>query len=369
MPRSSRLRPQNQAARRGHQRGNTGAILDAAKARVEKFDDSHEVKPRNNPVDHDLLKREELQARMAYGRAKREGRSGTALFVPMLEWWLTRLNRTRAMRSLNLFFFHYGTVMAAGAAYMMFFSVSAMLVAGFSVAGLVISGDEELQAFIVEAVETAVPGVIDTGDGGLARPDQLFDTAGFNTALVVSLLVAIVASLSWIHGLRSGIRSIFDRPLMAEYIWVVKARDFLIMLVLGAVLAATTAANLITTVSLDATLGFLGWEALDGPVTRLAAIGVSFVLDVLVAILVMRVASRIVIPVAALWQVAIIAGVGSSLLRQLSTQLISNATSNDVLLPFATVLGLFFYFYLFSLVYLMAASWGAIVASDQAVRS
>lgn len=156
---------------------------------------------------------------------------------------------------------------------------------------------------------------------------------------------------------------------MAEYIWVVKARDFLIMLVLGAVLAATTAANLITTVSLDATLGFLGWEALDGPVTRLAAIGVSFVLDVLVAILVMRVASRIVIPVAALWQVAIIAGVGSSLLRQLSTQLISNATSNDVLLPFATVLGLFFYFYLFSLVYLMAASWGAIVASDQADRS
>ncbi|GAA3065878.1 MULTISPECIES: YihY/virulence factor BrkB family protein [Actinomycetes] len=352
----SRLRPRN---------SHHNALLQSARTRIEKIDDRTEVHARPDPIDAAALKQEELRARMAFGRARRDARGPMAVGMALVEWGLARWARFRPVRALNLFFFHYGTVMAAGAAYMMFFSVAAMLVAVFSVAGLVIGGDEEMQDFIVEAVETAVPGVIDTGDGGLARPETLFDTAGFNAALVVSLIVMVVASLSWIHGLRSGIRSIFDRPLMAEYIWVVKSRDFLIMLVLGAVLATTTAANLLTTVFLDATLGFLGWEVLDGPLTRLTTIGVSFVLDVLVAVLLMRVASRIVIPVSALWQAAIIAGLGSSLLRQLSTQLISGATANELLLPFATVLGLFFYFYVFSLVYLLAAAWGAVVAADR----
>ncbi|GAA1179681.1 membrane protein [Nesterenkonia xinjiangensis] len=353
----SRLRPRSS----GH-----NALVQSARARIERIDESTEVRARPDPIDSAVLKQEELRARVALGRARRERQGRVKVGMAMLEWALARWARFRLIRAINLFFFHYGTVMAAGAAYMMFFSVAAMLVAGFSVAGLVIGGDEEMQAFIVEAVETAVPGVIDTGDGGLASPERLFDTAGFNAALVVSVIVTIVASLSWIHGLRSGIRSIFDRPLMAEYIWVVKSRDFLIMLILGVVLATTTAANLLTTVFLDATLGFLGWEVMDGPLTRLTTLGVSFVLDVLVAILLMRVASRIVIPVSALWQAAIIAGIGSSLLRQLSTQLISNATANELLLPFATVLGLFFYFYLFSLVYLLAAAWGAVVAADRA---
>ncbi|NDK31071.1 YihY/virulence factor BrkB family protein [Nesterenkonia haasae] len=374
MPRSSRLRPQNQAALRGHQRGNTGAIFDAARARVEKLDDRHEVRARNNPLDHDLLRREELQARMAYGRAKREGQEGTARFLPLLEWGLTRVNRTRVVRSLNLFFFHYGTVMAAGAAYMMFFSVTAMLWAGFSVAGIVIGGNPEYQEFIIDSVQEAVPGVI--SEGGLITETQargLFNPEGLNASLAIAVAVALVTSLSWLHGLRAGIRSIWERPLMAENVIFVKLKDFGMLIVLGVVAIASAVLGLLSHGLITQAVAFLGWSSGGGTevVLQLVSFSISFLLDMMIAVILMRVASRLVMPVAALWQSALIAGVGASLLRLGSSQLLQNFVDspNPLLNTFGTVLGVFFYFFLFGLVYLFAASWGAIAASDQADRS
>lgn len=356
----SRLRPRS---------ASHNALVETTRARIEKLDESEEVNARPDPIDSAQLKRAEIKARLAVGRARRQQKGAVALALALTEWGLARLARVRLVRSVNLFFFHYGTVMAAGAAYMMFFSVAAMLVAGFSVAGLVIGGNEELREFLQEAVDTALPGVLDTGDGGMATPEELFSTQGFGSTLVVSLTVMVVASLSWIHGLRSGIRSIFDRPLMAENVVLVKLRDLVIMVLLGVVLATTAGLGILTTVFIEATIEFLGWQEVATLTTRLGTIALSFMLDVLVAILLMRVASRIVIPVSALWQSALIAGVGASLLRQLSTELISGGTANPILVPFATVLGLFFYFYLFSLVYLLAASWGAVTAADHAEKS
>lgn len=374
MVRSSRLRPHPHTGRPGQQRGNTGAILDAAKARVEKLDDKHEVKARNNPLDHDLLKREELQARMVYGRAKRENRTGAARVLPLIDWGLARLNRTRVMRSLNLFFFHYGTVMAAGAAYMMFFSVTAMLWAGFSVAGIIIGGNPDYQEFIIDSVQTAVPGVI--SEGGLISENQargLFDLEGLNASLAIAVAVALVTSLSWLHGLRSGIRSIWERPLMAENVIFVKLRDFGMLIILGVVAIASAVLGLLSHGLITEAVAFLGWSSRGGTevVLQLVSFGISFGLDMMIAVILMRVASRLVMPVAALWQSALIAGIGASLLRLGSSQLLQNFVDspNPLMNTFGTVSGVLFYFFIFGLVYLFAASWGAIAASDNADRA
>jgi membrane protein len=373
MARSRRLRPQSQPGRRGSQLGSTGAILDAAKARVEKLDERHEIRARNNPLNHDLLQQEELQARMAYGRAKRQGSTGTARLVPLADWGFARLNRTRLMRSLNLFFFHYGTVMAAGAAYMMFFSVTAMLWAGFSVAGIIIGGSPEYQDLIIESVQTAVPGLI--SEGGLISESQardLFILEGLTVSLAIAVAVALVTSLSWLHGLRAGIRSIWERPLMAENVIFVKLKDFVMLIVLGVIAIVSAVLGLLSHGLITEVLNFLGWtsEGRTGVVLQLVSFGISFALDMMIAIILMRVASRLVMPVAALWQSALIAGVGASLLRLASSQLLQNFADspNPLLNTFGTVLGVFFYFFLFGLVYLFAASWGAIAASDHAER-
>lgn len=321
-----------------------------------------------NPLDLDALRRREVRARRDWGHARRAGRSRVQMIGPSLYWGLTRLDTMRGMRIINLFLFHYGTVMAAGAAYMMFFSVSAALVAGFSVAGIVIGGDAELQQTIVDLTNDALPGVV--GEGGLATEERLFDTQGFGLTLVVSLVVATVASLSWINGLRAGIRSIFDRPLMDENVLLVKARDLLVMLLLGSMLLAATATSLLSTELFNFSADILGWDLtwLEGVVGTVLTVAVPLILDLLVAVLVFRVASRVVMPVSVLWRAALIAAVGSSLLRNLSTVLLSGVEGGNLIVSsFATVLGFFIYFFVLSLVYLLSAAWAAI-ATDHRLR-
>ncbi|MDO5493853.1 MAG: YihY/virulence factor BrkB family protein [Nesterenkonia sp.] len=346
------------------------ALLESAKSRIDRIDNRQEVTPRPDPVDLHTLRQRELRARREVGRIRRERRGAGALIPAMIFWGLTRLDTTRGMRTVNLFFFHYGTVMAAGAAYMMFFSVAAMLVAGFSIAGIVVGGNEQLQQDLVAAVNTAIPGLIDTGDGGgLASQEQLFRQQGFSAALGVSLVVLVVTSLSWLHGLRSGVRSIFDRPLMAENIIIVKLRDLGLMLIVAVLLLGTVGLWALTTDVVQTAMEFLGWD--EGPlmtvISRAGIPLVTFLMDGLLALLLLRVASRVVIPVAVLWQSVLIAAVGASLLRMVSGQLFAGS-ANPILDSFTAVLGLFFYFFLFSLVILLAASWGAVGVARRAER-
>ncbi|GAA4836698.1 hypothetical protein GCM10023354_15960 [Garicola koreensis] len=369
----SRLRPRGKGVRPVARAENTGGILGAAQVTAKKIHTFYKVKPRNNPLDAEQLRREELQARMTYGRLKRNRQGGLALLGAWIGWAMARLNQSRAMRSLNLFFFHYGTVMAAGAAYMMFFSVAALLWAGFSVAGIIIGGNPDYQNLIVNTVQNALPGVI--GENGLineSQARQLFDIDGFNLSFGIAVVLAVVTSLSWVHGLRSGIRSIWERPLMAENVIFVKLKDFGLLIVLAIVALTSAIIGFLSQGLIRESFSLLGWDSAAnvGLLIQAASFLISFGLDMMVAVLLMRVASRLMMPVSALWQSALLAGVGTSVLRLLSGQLLQNFTNspNPLLNTFGTVLGVFFYFFIFGLVYLVAASWGAVTASDYAQK-
>lgn len=324
-----------------------------------------------HPLDTVGLQRRELKAREVWDAARRSGEKRLSQWVKALGWGMTRLDRMTGMRVMNLFFYHYGTVMAAGAAYMMFFSISAALVAGFSVAGIVIGGNQELQAQIVGWVDTALPGVIDTGDGGLATQEMLFRTQGFSFTLVVSLIVLVVTSLSWLHGLRSGIRRIWDRPLMDENVLVVKSRDLVFMLCLVLLLVISGGIALVTSTFMDRILDLSGFDLpwLRGTLSQVIALAVPFVLDVLLALILFRNVSRLVMPTSVLWRAVLIAGAATSILRVASASLLSGSTANPILAPFTAVLGLFFFFFLFSILLLVTASWAAVTAHDRQQRA
>ena len=119
--------------------------------------------------------------------------------------------------------------MAAGCAYNLFFSVAAMLLAGFSIFGLVVSGNRELQLAIIRVVDETTPGLINTtgeSGGGLVTPQQLFSQGrAFGVSLVISTVVMIWTSLGWIAGLRTGMRGIFDLPPLNRNIVLVKLKD------------------------------------------------------------------------------------------------------------------------------------------------
>ncbi|GAA2176855.1 hypothetical protein GCM10009784_25140 [Arthrobacter parietis] len=322
------------------------------------------------------LKLKVLQARRDLGRARREKGGGAPVLLATFQYLLAKLNAFRPMRAFQLYTSRHGPLMAAGIAYNMFFAIAALLVVGFSIAGLVVAGNTELQQMIVRAVDRTTPGLIDTdGEGtsstGFATTEELFDLeSGLSLALLISTVVMLFTSLRWIGGVREGMRGIFDLPAVQANPILVKLKDLGILLVLAVALIVTTAVGLIANTVLDLVLQWLGLDSAAKPLTQIAGTTVTLLLDTLVAVILFHSASAIQMPRAVLFQSALIAGVGSTVLRTFSTLLLAGVDRNPLLAPFAVIIGLFVWFFLLSQVYLLATAWGAIGAADaQSARS
>lgn len=306
-----------------------------------------------------------LESRRELGRIRREKGGGIAVIPATIQYLLAGLNAFRPMRAFQLYTNRHGPLMAAGIAYNMFFAIAALLVAGFSILGLIISGNDNLQQVIIRAVDSTTPGLIDTGSGGLADPEELFGLEmGYGIALVVSTVAMLLTSLGWIAGIREGMRGIFNLPPVQANPVLVKLKDLGILLVLAVVLIVTTVVGLVTNTVLDLVLQWLGLGDAARPLTQVAGAVVTLLLDTVVAVILFRSASAIEMPRSVLLQSALIAGVGSTVLRTFSTLLLAGVDRNPLLAPFAVILGLFVWFFLLSQVYLLAAAWGAIGAAD-----
>lgn len=321
------------------------------------------------PTERMKLKLAVLQARRDLGRTRREKGGGVPVLLATFQYLVARLNAFRPVRAFQLYTSRHGPLMAAGIAYNMFFAIAALLVVGFSIAGLVVAGNTELQQMIVRAVDRTTPGLIDTdGEGpgsGFATPEELFDLeSGLSLALLISTVVMLFTSLRWIGGVREGMRGIFDLPAVQANPILVKLKDLGILLILAVALVVTTVVGLVANTVLDLVLQWLGFDSAAKPLTQIAGIAVTLLLDTLVAVILFRSASAIEMPRAVLLQSALIAGVGSTVLRTFSTLLLGGVDRNPLLAPFAVILGLFVWFFLLSQVYLVATAWGAIGAAD-----
>lgn len=310
-----------------------------------------------------LLRRRELS------RARRE--AGTVRQLAAWGNYLTaRFNSIRPLRVWNLYLRRHGPLMAAGSAYNMFFSVAAMLVAGFAVFGLVASSTPRLQVAIVAVLSKSVPGLIDTGSGGFVTPQQLFSHGGtFSLTLVVSLITLLLTSLGWISGLRAGMRTIFGLPPLTKNFFLVKLKDVGTLLLLAVALVLTSILALVVSSVLELAAGWLDFVVvLASPLAKATGLLVMLLLDMAVAMLLFRLASGLKMSRAVIWQAALIVAAGSSGLRYFASVLLAGVASNPLLAPFAVVLGLFVWFNFLSQVYLLATAWGAVGMADATSR-
>ncbi len=327
------------------------------------------------PTDRDKLKLKVLQARGDLARTRREKGGGLPVLAATVVYLLARLNALRPVRVLQLYNSRHGPLMAAGIAYNMFFAVAALLVVGFSIVGLVVSGNTQLQRIIIRAVDSTTPGLIATNGAepgsGLVTSAELFGRESeLSFALLISTIAMLLTALGWINGVRDGMRGIFDLPAPQVNPVLVKVKDLGILLVLAVALVVTTGVGLLANTVLDLSLQWFGFSDAARPLTQIAGVLVMLLLDTLVAIILFKSASSIEMPRRILLQSALIAGVGSTVLRTFSTLLLANVDRNPLLAGYAVVLGLFVWFFLLNQVYLIATAWGAIgVADAQAARS
>lgn len=317
------------------------------------------------PTERVKLKVVALHKRREIGKAKREGKGFAAVALATIMWLLAKLNTLKPMRAFQIYTRRHGPLMAAGISYNMFFAVAAMLVAGFSILGLVVVGNRELQELIVAGVDRQVPNLIDTGDGGLATPEELFSIGGaLNITLIISTATMLLTALRWISSLREGMRGVFDLlPLQGNPV-LTKLKDLGTLGILAIAMIVTFGVGVVANTVLDTLLDFLNLGVFAGVLTRIAGVMVMLLLDMVVAVIMYRLASGIRMPRMAMFQAALLAGIGSTLLRTFSTQLLGSAGNNPLLASFAVILGLFIWFFLLSQVYLYATAWGVVRTAD-----
>ncbi|HET8795743.1 MAG TPA: YihY/virulence factor BrkB family protein [Arthrobacter sp.] len=306
-----------------------------------------------------------MHKRREIAKAKREGKGFPAVARATVMWMVAKLNTLKPMRAFQIYTRRHGPLMAAGISYNMFFAVAAMLVAGFSIMGLVVVGNRELQELVVRGVDRQVPNLIDTGDGGLATPEELFDTGGaLSLTLIISTATMLFTALRWIGSLREGMRGVFDLlPLQGNPV-LTKLKDLGTLVILAVAMVVTFAVGVVANTVLDTLLDLLNLGVMAGVLTRVAGLLVMLLLDMVVAVIMFRLASGVRMPRIPMLQAALLAAIGSTLLRTFSTQLLGSAGNNPLLASFAVILGLFVWFFLLSQVYLYATAWGVIGTAD-----
>ena len=269
------------------------------------------------------------------------------------------------MRVWNLYVRRRGPLLAAGGAYRMFFSIAAMLVAGFALLGMFVSDNPVLRDGIIEMVAASTPGLIDTGQGGLAKPEDLLGIGGFGATLAISLGALVFTSLGWLTGLREGIRTVFGLHRDRSNPVVSKLRDALLLLVLAVALVVSSGLAVVSSSMIDS-LGHLlnldGWWT--SALSRIGFIVAMFALDCATAWVLLRVASRVTVIRGGLVAGVLLAGAGATILRFLSATLLASLSNNVVLAPFAVILGLFVWFNLLSQTYLLSAAIVAVRSAD-----
>lgn len=328
--------------------------------------------PKPPPIDQPSpasltdLQRKVIDAQVKLGRLTRADGGGVDLFFARMDLALSRVNTLRPVRVFQLYLQRKGPLMAAGLAYRLFFAIAALLFVGFAIFGLVIAGNETLRDFVVDSLDKAVPGLIGTdGRDGLVKPDVLFSqTRGFGIALLISTAVMLAASLGWVAGMRQAMRGIFALAPVVGNPVLITLKDLGTLALLAVVMLMTTVLGVLANNTLGALLTLLHLSDVSRILTQVAGFAVMVILDTLVAVVLLHSASAIEMPRASLLQGAIIAGIGSTLLRTFSTLLLSGLGRNAILLQFAVILGLFIWFFFLSQVYLLATAWCAVSAAD-----
>lgn len=270
----------------------------------------------------------------------------------------------RSVRAFLHYSEHRGPLLADSVTYRTLFSVFAGVLLGFSIAALWLRGSPEAWKALIDAVDAAVPGLLEVVD-----PEQITAPAGLTLAGVVSLVGLVGASIGAIGSLRTALRTLADRVHDdVLFVWVL-LRNLALAVGIGVALAAAAAATFLLGAGVGLVAGWLGL-AESHPVVvfgaRAVGVVVVFLLDAVVVGVLFRVLSGVRARPRRLIVGALLGGLGLIVLQQLSSLFVGGAASNPLLATFASLIALLLWFNLSAQVILLASAYIIVsVAEDE----
>ncbi|PZQ89647.1 MAG: ribonuclease [Leifsonia xyli] len=293
---------------------------------------------------------------------------------PALIAWVQRVVAwVMALRPVRVFLdygAHRGPLLAAGLSNQAIFAVFAAIWVTFSVFGIVLAGNRELQDALFALLASAVPGLIETGDGtGAIDPRDLVNTTVLSWTGAIALGGLFFTALGWLASARDAVRVLGDLPGPRTNFLLLKLKDLGLALGFGALLLISAALSVLSTDALGDALAWLGIR--DSASTTLAARALSvllmFTLDTVVLAALYRVLAGVHIPLRFLLQGALLGALALGVLKILGTALLGGATNNPLLAGFAVIIGLLIWFTLVCQVILIAACWVFVSMKDAGV--
>ncbi|GAA1315549.1 YihY/virulence factor BrkB family protein [Nonlabens tegetincola] len=271
-----------------------------------------------------------------------------------------RLQRTRPYRTFSHFTDVGGSVLSGGMSYQALFAVFAGLLVGFSIFGIVLRGQPELLAAMIEQINVFVPGLL--GDDDAAVPvKSLFTTRTLDWTTLIAGLSLVWIAINWFTGTRRSIRIIFGLE-VKEYrnAVLLKIRD--LALAVGFFLAIIISAVLVLVSSnlTDMLLSWLGVSSENwffGGLGTVVRYGAMYLFDVLVLVAIHRYLAEVRI---GWWNLVTGCMLGAAALfglKLLGTALLGGATSNPLLAPFAIFVGLLLWFNFICRALLLTSAW------------
>lgn len=273
---------------------------------------------------------------------------------PVIAWALRR----RLVRAALLYTERRGPMLADSVTYRALFSVFAGVLLGFSIAALWLAGNPVAWQAIIDAVQSAVPGLI--GQDGVIDPDDLRQPASVSIAGVISLVALIGAALGAIGSLRTAVRVIAG-TVQDDILWVwVILRNLALALGIGVSFVAAAAVTFVGQLGVAWVGDLLGLPS-DSPLVSwsapLLSLVVVFALDTLLLVGVFRLLSGVRPAARSLWSGALLGALGLVVLQQLSSLFVGGATSNPLLATFASLLALLIWLNVSTQVMLLACAF------------
>lgn len=262
-----------------------------------------------------------------------------------------------------------GPILSQGLSWQAVFAAFAALWVGFAVAGFWLRQDAVLREWLLEAVSSSAPGLVDTGEGGAVQLRDLLAVGVLGWTGALAAIGLAWTAVGWLGSARAAVRSVTGMPTVAGNPVLQKLRDIGLTAGFGLAAVVSAAVSLGSTAALDALLDWFGADR-SGPIAGIVTTGVAlivvFAFDAVVLWLFLRVAAGVRLPRRALVEGAVLGAAGLGVLKAVGGALLGGASSNPLLASFAVIIGLFIWFNLICQVILLSAAWAAETAEPRA---
>ena len=275
------------------------------------------------------------------------------------------LRAVKPVRVYKLYSSRGGNLSAAGMGFQSLFATFAAVWVGFSIAAIVIQGDQARLQAVINFINTQVPGLITTG--GLIDPNQLMTATALGFSSALSLIILSYTALNWLEYTRVAFRRTFGLPVLMSSFFLRKVRDVILALAYGAVILVSSLLSFLSTGFLTWILGLLGVNdtTFVKVVIRIATGLFVLGLDMVILASMIRMLSGVKIPRKPLWLGSLYGAIAVGLLKIGGGFLMGSASRNPLLASFAVLIVLLLWFNLIARAYLLSVAWIAVSLEDR----